>query len=81
MISYEASKWYVKLWRQRWYIYAIFLHIRNFLKMDYLIEYLLENQLEDNSKKTLRSNWKEIINHIELSKMYKFSTKSNYERE
>lgn len=81
MISYEASKWYVKLWRNRWYIYAIFLHIKNFLRIDFLIEYVLENELEDDSKKNLRSNWKEILHHIKVSKMYKFSSKINYERE
>lgn len=79
MISYEASKWYVKLWRRRWYLYAIFLHIKNFINVELWIDYLLYQQLSDDERKKLKSNWKEIRRHVELSKMYKFSSK--YERE
>lgn len=81
MISYEASKWYVKLWRKRWYLYAIFLHIKNYLKIVFILDILIDEELDDKSKKLLRLNWKEIIRHIELSKMYKFSSKITYERE
>ena len=79
MISYEASKWYVKFWRQRWYLYAIFLHIKNYLNPMIGVELLLEGKLDDDTKKTMKLNWKDIKRHVELSKMYKFSTK--YERE
>jgi hypothetical protein len=79
MISYESCKWYVKLWRKRWYLYAIFLHIKNYINVELWIDYLLYQQLSDNEKKKLRISWREIKRHVELSKMYKFSSK--YERE
>ena len=85
MISYEASKWYIKLWRQRWYIYAIFLHIfKNYLKLDIIVDVALdiivdEDELSEQDK--LRQKWRDIKRHVELSKMYKFSSKTkNYER-
>ena len=79
MISYESSKWYVKVWRQRWYLYAIFLHLKNYLNPIVGIEFLLGGKLEDDTEKKMKTNWKDIKRHVELSKMYKFSTK--YERE
>lgn len=79
MISYESCKWYIKMWRQRWYLYAIFLHIKNFIKVELWIDYLLSQQLDDSDNKKLRTNWRDIKRHVELSKMYKFS--SRYERE
>ena len=80
MISYESSKWYVKLWRQRWYIYAIFLHIKNFINIYIFIDLLLEKKISGDEKDNLRSEWKDIIKHVELSKMNKFSQKNNYVR-
>jgi len=79
MISYEASKWYVKLWRGRWYLYAIFLYIKLSIGVEIYIDYILDSELEESSDKKLKSDWKEIKRHVELSKMYKFSAK--YERE
>lgn len=79
IISYESSKWHVKMWRQRWYLYAIFLHIKNYLDPMVGIELLLSGQLDDDTEKKMKLNWKDIKRHVELSKMYKFSTK--YERE
>ena len=79
IISYESSKWIIKLWRQRWYLYAIFLYIKCYLNPIILLEFLLENRLSNNSEKKMRINWKDIKHHIELSKMYKFS--SRYERQ
>jgi membrane-anchored glycerophosphoryl diester phosphodiesterase (GDPDase) len=79
MISYESCKWYVKLWRKRWYLYAIFLHIKNYINVELWIDYLLYQQLSDNEKKKLRISWKEIKRHVELSKMYKFSSKCERE--
>jgi hypothetical protein len=79
MISYEASKWYVKLWRQRWYLYAIFLHILQYFNIDLWVDYLINQGLDDSDKKKIKSDWKEIKRHVELSKMYKFSAK--YHRE
>lgn len=77
MISYEASKWYVKLWRQRWYVYAIFLHvIRNYLKLSIFIDFIIDIIVNDDElidKEKIRENWKDIKKHVELSKMYKFS--------
>ncbi len=77
--SYESCKWYVKIWRKRWYLYAIFLHIKNYLNPMIGFELLLDGKLDDDTRKTMRLNWKDIKRHVELSKMYKFSTK--YERE
>lgn len=75
MISYESCKWYIKLWRQRWYLYAIFLHIKNFINVELWIDYLLYQQLSDDDRKKLRTSWKDIIRHVEWSKMCKFSSK------
>jgi len=81
MISYESSKWYIKMWRLRWYLYAILLHMKNIINIEFLLEYLLE--LEDNTNKRLvRASWREVKRHIELSKMHKYSSeKIHYERE
>ena len=81
IISYESSKWYVKIWRCRWYLYAIFLHSINYIDVELWIDYIFksfDNDLSIDEKK-LKSSWKEIKRHVELSKMYKFS--SRYERE
>jgi len=75
MISYESSKWYVKLWRQRWYIYATFLHVRDFINIDIGLEYLMFSELDKKTKSKIRKNWRDIKKHVELSKMYKFSAK------
>ena len=79
MRSYESSKWYIKLWRKRWYLYAIFLHILQYFRIDLLLDFLLNHKLTDKDKNHIKSDWKEIKRHVELSKMYKFSSK--YERE
>ena len=79
IISYESSKWIVKLWRQRWYLYAIFLHVKNYLNPIIGVEFLLGGKLDDDTAKKMKLNWKDIKRHVELGKMYKFSTK--YERE
>ena len=79
MISYEGSPWYVKLWRKRWYIYAIFLHLKCYINVSIWIDYLLYKKLDNKDKKKLKANWKQIKYHVELNKMYKFSIK--YERE
>jgi len=81
IISYESSKWYIKFWRQRWYLYALLLHSKNFINVELWTDYILksfDNDLATDNKK-LRSSWREIKRHVELSKMYKFS--SRYERE
>jgi len=81
MISYEGSKWYIKIWRHRWYLYAILLHFINFINIELWIDYLLNKKIDKKQVKNLRKNWKYIKRHVELSKMYKFSTKTKYERE
>jgi hypothetical protein len=82
MISYEASKWYVKLWRKRWYLYAIFLYLQNYINIGLWIDYFFNEGFTENDKRNIRANWKDIKTSIELSKMYKFSTKNiNHERE
>lgn len=75
MISYESSSWYIKLYRQRWYLYAIFLYIKNIFKISIIVDYIIDNEIDDSDKDKARKNWKDIIRHIEISKMYKFSTK------
>jgi hypothetical protein len=70
-ISYEASKWYVKLWRHRWYLYAILLHIKIYLKITLIIDYIAKD-IENSDKDEIRKNWKTLKKHVELSKMYKF---------
>lgn len=80
MISYEASKWYVKLWRHRWYIYAIYLHfVRNYLKLSMLVDFVVDTIVNGDDlieKEKLRENWKDIKKSVELSKMHKFSSKN-----
>lgn len=75
MISYEASKWYIKLWRMRWYFYAIFLLLINILTPSIIIEYLINRKIEKETEQKIEYNWKTIKRHVELSKMYKFSSK------
>lgn len=81
ILSYESCKWYIKIWRQRWYLYAILLHIKNLINVSLWIDLILNQQIDDDDRKKLRANWKDIRKHIELSKMYKFSTKIKHERE
>lgn len=64
------------MWRNRWYLYAMFLHIKNFVDIQLWLDYIIHNQLEDQDKKILKNKWKEIKKHVELSKMYKFSSKN-----
>lgn len=79
IISYESCKWYVKVWRQRWYLYAIFLHIKNNYILPIIgLEFILGG-LDDDTEKKLRIKWLDIKHHVELSKMYKFS--SRHERQ
>lgn len=75
IISYESSKWYVKLWRTRWYLYAFYLHLKNYINVQFWIDYLLNQQLDDDDNKKLDKSWLDIKAHVEISKMYKFSTK------
>ena len=75
IMSYESSKWYIKLWRNRWYLYAIFLHFKNFIDVQLWIDYLIQDHNISDDTKNLKTRWREIKNHIEISKMYKFSTK------
>jgi len=73
MISYESSKWYVKMWRKRWYLYAIFLYIQKYINSQILIDLLLYRALDYSQRNKLRSDWRDIKKHVELSKMCKFS--------
>ena len=79
IISYEASKWYIKIWRQRWYLYAIFLYIKSYINPAIGLEFLLQGGLDNDSEKKMKTNWKDIKKHVELSKMIKFT--GRYERE
>lgn len=73
MISYESSKWYIKIWRRRWYTYAIFLHIKNYLNIDLILDYIIDDELDEKDRDKLRQTWKDIKKHVELTKMYKYS--------
>ena len=79
IMSYESSKWYIKLWRNRWYLYALFLQFKNFIDVQLWIDYLVMDHHIDNDTKILRKRWTEIKAHVEISKMYKFSTKLDRE--
>lgn len=71
-ISYDASKWYIKLLRHRWYLYAFLLHIKIYLKLSLLVDYIADNDIDSSDKDEIKNNWKIIKKHVELSKMYKF---------
>jgi hypothetical protein len=83
IISYESSSKIVKLWRNRWYLYAIFLHIKNFINLQLWIDYLINSGISinvvnngiSNDSAKLRKKWREIKTLVEINKMYKFSTK------
>ena len=78
-ISYEASKWYIKALRHGWYLYAVLLHIKNMLNVELWIDFIFSDQYLEAEQKKLRSSWKEIVRHVELSKMHKYI--SRYERQ
>jgi membrane-anchored glycerophosphoryl diester phosphodiesterase (GDPDase) len=73
MISYEASKWYIKIWRQRWYICAFFLHIFNNIKLIFILDYIIDEEIDEKEGEKLREKWKDIKKHVELTKMNKYS--------
>lgn len=79
IISYESSKWYVKIWRNRWYLYAIYLQFKNFIDVQLWINYLISDRHWSNDTSVLFRKWREIRAHVEISKMYKFSTKIDRE--
>jgi len=74
-LSYESSKWYVKAWRTRWYLYAVILHIKEYINLEILIGLLMNNEIEDSEKEKLKKSWKDIKRHVELSKLHKYSSK------
>lgn len=62
------------MWRTRWYLYAILLYVKEYIKIDLGFEYIMgDGELNDGTKERLRNEWKDIKKHVELSKMYKFS--------
>jgi hypothetical protein len=81
MISYEGSKWYIKFWRKRWYIYAILLHTKNFISVSMWIDLLMKKGLSSKTRLKLRNKWRSIIYNIELKKMKKLTATVKYERE
>lgn len=82
MISYEASKWYIKIWRERWYLYAIFLYLKSYLNVDMWVDYMIDEQFDNKTQKRLKSDWIEIKRHVELTKMSKYTSNyKNHERE
>ena len=63
------------MWRKRWYLYAIFLHIKDYLKINLFLNYIIDDQISYDDYKKLRQSWKDIKRHVELTKMYKYSLK------
>lgn len=72
MKSYEASKWYVKLWRKRWYFLIPFIFFKRNLLNTKLIEMIFEGATKDDRAKMINS-WFDIKKSIELTKMHKYS--------
>ena len=70
--SYESSNWIIKIWRKRWYLYAIFLYLKLYIDVKIWIDFLL-NDINNSDIKNLRNEWKLIKKHTELSKMHKYS--------
>jgi hypothetical protein len=73
MISYESSNKLIKIWRGRWYLYAIFLYLKNSIDLDIVTDYLINDGLEDKENEKLKQDWKDIKRHVELTKMNKYS--------
>lgn len=73
--SYEASNWIIKIWRKRWYFYAILLYLKCLIKINIIVDYMIDNELEDKKKENIRLTWKAIKKHVKLNKMHKYSTK------
>lgn len=78
--SFESSNWYIKIIRARWYIYALILYIKELLKVELWIEYILEGNLDKKQREKLRQDWKSIKRHVELTKMLKYKSKYGQER-
>ncbi len=72
MISYESSKWYIKILRKRWYFYVPFLFLKINLLQEDTIDMLIYG-IGSSDRKKLINSWFEIKKHIELSKMHKYS--------
>lgn len=73
MNSYESSKWYVKIWRKRWYFIIPFLFIReNILKIDWLY-YFLDAGFSKKERVSLYKSWFDIKRHVDLTKLKKYS--------
>jgi hypothetical protein len=73
MISYESSNKIIRIWRGRWYLYAIFLYLKNSINIDIITDYIVDDELEDDDKEKLRQDWKDIKKHVELTRMNKYS--------
>ena len=73
MISYKSSNKIIRIWRGRWYLYAIFLYLKNSINIDIITDYLVDDELEDNDREKLRQDWKDIKKHVELTRMNKYS--------
>ena len=82
MISYESSKWYVKAWRSRWYLYAVLLYLKEFLKIELIIDFILSGLLlgDDTEENRTFYHWKRLIftelNSEQLKKISEFIIKN-----
>lgn len=68
--SYESCKWYVKIWRSRWYFIIPFIFIKRNFKISYLFFIYQPDSTE--REKSINS-WFDIKKHIELCKLHKYS--------
>lgn len=73
--SYESSGNIIKMWRCRWYLYAILLYLGLYININIIVDYLIDDELTDNDKEKIRKEWKLIKKHVEITKMYKYSVK------
>jgi len=74
-ISYESSNRCVQIWRKRWYLYAIFLHLKDYFNIKLFLDYIIDDQITYDDHIKLRKSWKDIKRHVELTKMHKYSLK------
>jgi len=73
MKSYESSKYYIKLWRKRWYLYIPVLFIQRNLFKEKTIDMILDGGIGRTDRKNLINSWFDIKKHIDLTKLQKYS--------
>jgi hypothetical protein len=72
MKCYESSKWYVRIWRKRWYFIIPCIFIKRNIWHPRTLNMIIE-QPNKHDRKILINSWFEIKKHIELTKLQRFS--------